>query len=802
MEGLMIRLLNMSFAAGCTVLIVLVLRICIKRLPKSYSYGLWLIVLFRFLCPVVIPSAFSLLPVNPEPMSREIVYEAEPKIQTGVIWVDRAVNGLAGESLAVKSLANSVNPIQIWLAVGFYLWMVGALLFAVYHLYQLAVLKRTVAEAVPLPEEENEENKKISIRESDRISGAFTLGVLRPVIYLPVGLKGETKGFILQHEKVHIKRRDYLVKLLGLAAVAVHWFNPLAWVGFRLMCADMEMSCDEQVVRLMEGDRRKAYSQTLLDQAEKQNVRMLPLAFGKSHTYLRIRNILAYHKPGALLTAVALVILAAVGIGLITSPEKREEIMDEKDNMSVSIIGGADGPTSVFVAGKMGGEEELIWQRERPDSEWLAFTEITDSEEGKPGEEAGDRTETGRAKEGPSELHLDFASDRAVIFHGDFGLFSFEKSEEGTWRQQIFIKDVDTGEKLAEALEKVVPGQIRNSKTAIGLEDGFRITDISGNVRGRDSSWENFAIIDYDGVKMADGRVGVLGTASSAGDGPARLIDLYYGYYDPGEQRMKQVFLFLGDGQEIENPEGQVSEGHWLFERDGYDYYLRTPQKLLETEEDRTERFRYHIAYGRTELVRSRDNREELMDDLVFLDRSNPTGMVLTEERVVYRAFADSTILSFKRPLIASIRLDGSDRRIWEAPYGVTRNLCYGDGYLYYEGWTNDSAFPVPLMRLRPDFTEEEKIGELPGSLICVREGGACLWMDWEQKRIMAGSVENSGLSGPKWEYLENGETGRRETCTMENEGNGYLRIVLESVENPSRREEYRLMIPPSMWEE
>ena len=458
-----------------------------------------------------------------------------------------------------------------------------------------------------------------------------------------------------------------------------------------------------------------------------------------------------------------------------------------------------------------------MWQRERPDSAWLALIQLEGSAAGQTGgqesagkaadSQTGNQGSAGKAageKEGSTyRLHIDFASDTSLIFHGEFGLFSFEKATGGKWRQQIFVKDVDTADKLAVALEEVLPRENKMSQKGIRPEDSFWLTDVSGEER-EERRGDNFRIIDYDAAKMADGRISVLGTASSSGDSPARLIDLYYGYYDPEEQVMKQVFLFLGDGREIVNPEGQISEGHWLFVRDGYDYYLRTPAKLLEMEEDtwRTESFRYDIPYGRMELARSGDNSDQLIDDLVFLNRADREGIVLTEERLVYEGFEEATISSFKRPMPVSIRFDGSDRRVTKPLYGVSRNICYADGYLYYEGWTNDSTFPVPLMRIKPDFTGEEKIGELPGSLICVRDGGACLWMDWERKHIMVSSVDNLKGSEPYWEYLGNGETGRQEVCTMKNMGDGNLRIQLEAVKEPFYQEEYWLWMPFDMWEE
>lgn len=813
MENVMIRLGNMSFAAGCTVLLILVLRVLIKRLPKAYSYGLWMAALFRFLCPVDIVSPYTLFPVNPEPVRQEIVYQEKPGIETGVVWIDQAVNRAMEESLAAKTPENSINPIQTWLAVAFAVWVAGMSGFVGYHLLLLWKLQKKLATAVRADGwEENGvmanqgrgasqrrgrgrgtwgqggfgRKKKVMVKESDQIGGAFVLGFFHPVIYLPSGLEEGARLYVLRHEQAHIRRNDYVVKMLGFLAVAVHWFNPLSWVAFRLLCADMEMSCDESVLKNLSLDGRKAYSRVLLAQAETQSG-LLPLAFGKNYTYQRIRNILSYHKPGIALTAVAAVALAAVGIGLMTSPEWGGQEGDgargqeEKGRDPVYVIGGADGPTSIFVAGKWGEE---TFQAGRPDSQWLASVQI------KEGKGEGGKAPQGSqgGLEGASPVFLDFASGDSLIFHGDFGVFSFERGESGQWTQQLFIPGPEAG----EALDQVLEGHAQTGE-AIQKEDVFRMKSRAERGAG---------IVAYSAVKMADGRIGVLGGRASS-EGVGSLIDLFYGYYDPGSQEMDQVFLFLGDQREQKNPEGETSESYWLFSRDGFDYYVRTPREAIGFEKTDYEAFdRYHIPYGRMELARSREGEDERIDDLMYVDRGGRQKVVLTEGRLVYMGFEEATLISVKRPLPVSICLDGSGRQAGMVRYGVAEGMCYADGYLYYEGWTNDAAFPKPLMRMRADFTGEEKIGELPGSLVTVREDGTCIWMDWEEKRLMAAALENLGDPQGHWEYLENGETRGQEACHMENMGDGQLRVVLSYGEGQPQEEVYWLWLPSRLWEE
>lgn len=798
MEVWMIRLFNMSFAGGCATGMVVILRLLLKRMPKSYAYVLWLAVLFRFLCPIIIPSPMSLFPVNPRPVRQEILYQEKPEIETGVIWVDRAVNQVMGESLSVEDAAASINPIQIWLAAGFVIWAAGMTGFAGYHLWQWMRLGSRLRTAIRVEEVQFTRpyfgRRRLLVWESDRIAGAFIMGIFHPAVYLPAGLSGEGREYILCHEQIHAERRDYLVKLLGLAMVAVHWFNPLAWLAFRLMCADMEMSCDERVIKKLGREVREGYSQVLLAQAEKRSGFLLPLAFGKNHTYLRIRNVLKYHKPGAALTLIGVILLTAAGIGLITSPLEKA---NQKENTSVSIIGGADGPTSVFLAGKLGEEEEeKIWQRERPKSQWLASIML-----GKNKRADVDSVQKGDLSAKEFDVFIDYASENSLIFHGEFGLFSFNKEGDGRWRQQIFIKDTDTGSRLAEALETVLPEGQGLSRDKIHLEDGFLAAASGSGVERQ----QEFGITEFDAAKMEDGRIAVLGAVSSDG-GRGRLIDLFYGYYDPGQQVLTQAFLFFGDGRELVNPKGEISEERWLFERADYDYYLRTPRELLpfeKTEEDEPyKRNPYHIPYGRVEMARSHDGTVEVIDKLVYLGRGNHQKFILTEDRILFWGFAEASMLSMKRTLVISIRLDGSDRKIGDLHYAVAEGMCYDDGYIYYEGWTNAGEFPRPIMRVRPDFTEQIKLGDLPGSLLTVRDGGVCLWMDWEQKRIMAVDVENIEDSERYWQYLASGEQGRNQKCAMKNMGDGTLRIELANLEEPNEKEVFQVFIPADMYEE
>lgn len=304
----MITLLNMSITAGFAALLVMALRLLYKRLPKRCSCVLWLVVIFRFLCPFSLQSSYSMLPIYSNPLE-QILAEADPYMP--------------------------VNPVQILLFVMLIVWEAGMLAFFFYHFSGYIRLKWRLGTAVRV---------QAGIYESDRISGAFVMGIFRPVIYLPSDLTEEERECVLRHERVHIRRRDHIVKLLGLLMVMAHWFNPIAHLSFRLFCRDMEMSCDEAVVSELGEGGKKQYSLALLAAAEKGNGARLPLAFGENYTKSRIRNVLNYKITGFWITLCAVIITAAAVLCLLTSREK--------PTAAVTMIGGGDGPTSIFIAGK------------------------------------------------------------------------------------------------------------------------------------------------------------------------------------------------------------------------------------------------------------------------------------------------------------------------------------------------------------------------------------------------------------------------------------------------------------------
>ncbi len=320
------RLLNMSLTAGVVILAVLVLRIFLKRAPKVISYALWGIVLFRLLCPVSIESAISLFGFFDTPtaesgeltrieyVSNSIVYGNYPEIvlpPAGEVIPDSSITDPPQPNVPTEKSANA--PI----AVATHLWMAGVISMAGYAVLSLVKLKRKLITASPLQD---------NIYLADGIPSPFVMGVVRPKIYLPSSMDESERPYIIMHERHHIKRLDHIIKAVSFGALCIHWFNPLVWVAFITAGKDMEMSCDEAVVRKMGDGILADYTASLLNLATgKRIISGMPLAFGEGDTKGRIRNLVNLRKPAfwvVVLSVIACVVLSGC---LLTNPSSKTD---------------------------------------------------------------------------------------------------------------------------------------------------------------------------------------------------------------------------------------------------------------------------------------------------------------------------------------------------------------------------------------------------------------------------------------------------------------------------------------------
>lgn len=319
-----LQVLNMSFTASFVIVAVLIARLLLKKTPKIFSYALWSVVLFRLLCPISFESMLSLLPVNTNPISTNTLYSAAPQIDTGLPYLDAVIN----PALPVPEVGTSVNPLQIMAVIGEFIWLVGIAALLFYSVVSLLRLRRKLIGSVRLRD---------NIYLSDHIASPFVIGIAHPKIYLPSTLSDREQGYIILHEQTHIRRLDYLVKIVAFAALCIHWFNPLVWAAFLLAVKDMEMSCDESVMMRLHTDIREEYSASLLRLATgRKMIAGTPLAFGEGDTKNRIKNVMHYKKPMFWVIFMALAAVAAVVVVFALNP--RRATMQWAKNLRVEDI--------------------------------------------------------------------------------------------------------------------------------------------------------------------------------------------------------------------------------------------------------------------------------------------------------------------------------------------------------------------------------------------------------------------------------------------------------------------------------
>ena len=311
MAAVFLKLLNLSISASWLVLAVLVLRLVSKRSPKWMNVLLWGIVALRLVLPFSIESALSLIP-SAETVSPVAVQSAPaPTITSGVSVIDNAVNPSLSEHFAAVPTA-SVNPLYVWTEIAGWVWLIGLGAMLLYALVSYLRLRRRVSVSLPIQDH---------IYLCDAISSPFILGVVKPRIYLPSGLDEVQRQNVLSHERAHLARRDHWWKPLGFALLAVYWFNPVLWLAYTLLCRDIELACDERVIRTMDESAVKTYSTVLLAcSMPRKAVITCPLAFGEVGVKERVRNALHYKKPAFWVVAASVAVCVVVAVCFLTNP--------------------------------------------------------------------------------------------------------------------------------------------------------------------------------------------------------------------------------------------------------------------------------------------------------------------------------------------------------------------------------------------------------------------------------------------------------------------------------------------------
>ena len=311
MAAVFLKLLNLSISASWLVLAVLVLRLISKRSPKWMNVLLWGIVALRLVLPFSIESALSLIPSAETVSPTAVQFAPAPTITSGVSVIDNAVNPSLSEHFAAVPTA-SVNPLYVWAYLAGWVWLIGLGAMLLYALASYLRLRRRVSVSLPIQD---------NIYLCDGISSPFILGVVKPRIYLPSGLDEVQRQNVLSHERAHLARRDHWWKPLGFALLAVYWFNPVLWLAYALLCRDIELACDERVIRTMDESAVKTYSTVLLAcSMPRKAVITCPLAFGEVGVKERVRNALHYKKPAFWVVAVSVAVCVVVAVCFLTNP--------------------------------------------------------------------------------------------------------------------------------------------------------------------------------------------------------------------------------------------------------------------------------------------------------------------------------------------------------------------------------------------------------------------------------------------------------------------------------------------------
>ena len=311
MAAVFLKLLNLSISASWLVLAVLVLRLVSKRSPKWVNVLLWGIVALRLVLPFSIESALSLIPSAETVSPAAVQFDPAPTITSGVSVIDNAVNPSLSEHFSAVPTA-SVNPLYVWTEIAGWVWLIGLGAMLLYALVSYLRLRRRVSVSLPIRDR---------IYLCDAISSPFILGVVKPHIYLPSGLDEVQRQNVLAHEQAHLARRDHWWKPLGFALLAVYWFNPVLWLAYTLLCRDIELACDERVIRTMDESAVKTYSTVLLAcSMPRKAVITCPLAFGEVGVKERVRNALHYKKPAFWVVAASVAVCVVVAVCFLTDP--------------------------------------------------------------------------------------------------------------------------------------------------------------------------------------------------------------------------------------------------------------------------------------------------------------------------------------------------------------------------------------------------------------------------------------------------------------------------------------------------
>ncbi len=338
MEAVFLKVLNMGLTASWLILAVVIFRIFLKKAPKWISCLLWAMVAFKLVCPFSVESALSLIPSD-EPLPEVIITENTFQVNTGIGLVDTPVNTYLGDHYDEGVPVPADNGNYIMHMAGIF-WVAGVILLLLYGFFSYLRLYRMICASVRWKE---------NIFLCDSIDTPFILGIVKPRIYLPSDMDKAQAEYVIAHERAHLGRRDHWWKPLGFLILAIYWFHPLCWISYILLCKDIELACDERVIRELGQDSKKPYAEALLSCSVKQSmVTACPLAFGEVGVKERVKNVLYYKKPAFWIIVAAAVCCVVTAVCFLTSPndgdaaEDQEELSEEEQAVPAEVLERAE----------------------------------------------------------------------------------------------------------------------------------------------------------------------------------------------------------------------------------------------------------------------------------------------------------------------------------------------------------------------------------------------------------------------------------------------------------------------------
>ena len=360
MGDIFLKLLNMSITAGWLILAVLCIRLLFRKIPKWVNCLLWGVVAIRLICPFSIESQFSILP-STEPIKSSTVVEGEvqnyiPSIDSRLTIVENTINPMLTETF-VYNESDSAAPLQIVTYAAGLVWCCGMVLLIIFAMSSAVKLHKLVKEAVCIRD---------NIYICDAVKSPFILGIFRPRVYLSSALREREMDYILAHESAHLKRKDHWWKALGYLLLCIHWFNPLCWMAYSLLCKDIELACDEKAAKDMTFHEKKEYSKVLLSCAGQRSLIMVcPLAFGEVGVKERVKSVLNYKKPTLWIMIATVAVLVILAVCFLTNPTREYQIRITIPAGSTEAFCYSDeeispkGNTLTFYAGEGLGDTEI-----------------------------------------------------------------------------------------------------------------------------------------------------------------------------------------------------------------------------------------------------------------------------------------------------------------------------------------------------------------------------------------------------------------------------------------------------------